>query len=122
VSLTGELVRLQLKKKNISEFGIDMKKILRLSNDKDLELMEKNKSREKEALITSRIIAKNLNLDMKLIEVEIQADGKKGTFFYTADDRGRFQRTDQTICCRVQVKDRNAAGGYPPRVPQKLVA
>jgi cell fate regulator YaaT (PSP1 superfamily) len=91
VSLTGELVRLQLKKKNISEFGVDMKKVLRLSNEKDLEVFEKNKAREKDALITSRIIAKNLNLDMKLIEVEIQADGKKGTFFYTADDRVDFR-------------------------------
>ncbi len=91
VSLTGELVRLQLKKKNISEFAIDMKKILRLSNEKDLELFEKNKAREKEALMKSRIIARNLNLDMKLIEVEIQADGKKGTFFYTADDRVDFR-------------------------------
>ena len=91
VSLTGELVRLQLKKKNISEFGIDMKKILRPSNEKDLELFEKNKAREKEALMKSRIIARTLNLDMKLIEVEIQADGKKATFFYTADDRVDFR-------------------------------
>lgn len=91
VSLTGELVRLQLKKKNISELGVDMKKVLRLSNERDLELFEKNKAREKEALMKSRIIAKNLNLDMKLIEVEIQADGKKGTFFYTADDRVDFR-------------------------------
>lgn len=91
VSLTGELVRLQLKKKNISEFGIDMKKILRLANEKDLELFEKNKARERDALTTSRVIAKRLNLDMKLIEVEIQADGKKGTFYYTADDRVDFR-------------------------------
>jgi cell fate regulator YaaT (PSP1 superfamily) len=91
VSLTGELVRLQLKKKNISEFGIDMKKILRLSNEKDLELFEKNKARERDALTLSRVIAKRLNLDMKLIEVEIQADGKKATFYYTADDRVDFR-------------------------------
>jgi cell fate regulator YaaT (PSP1 superfamily) len=91
VSLTGELVRLQLKKKNISEFGVDMKKILRPSTEKDIELFKKNKAREKDALITSRIIAKRLNLDMKLIEVEIQADGKKGTFFYTAEDRVDFR-------------------------------
>ena len=56
-----------------------------------MNFLEKNKAREKDALITSRIIAKRLNLDMKLIEVEIQADGKKGTFFYTADDRVDFR-------------------------------
>jgi cell fate regulator YaaT (PSP1 superfamily) len=91
VSLTGELVRLQLKKKNISEFAADMKKILRLSNERDLELFEKNKAREKDVLTVSRVIARKLNLNMKLIEVEIQADGKKGTFFYTADDRVDFR-------------------------------
>ena len=91
VSLTGELVRLQLKKKNISEFGVDMKKILRPSTEKDIELFEKNKARERDALTLSRVIARDLNLDMKLIEVEIQADGKKGTFFYTADDRVDFR-------------------------------
>lgn len=91
VSLTGELVRLQLKKKNISEFSVDMKKILRLSNERELELFAKNKAREKDALTLSRVISRNLKLDMKLIEVEIQADGKKATFFYTADDRVDFR-------------------------------
>ncbi|MEO8711260.1 MAG: regulatory iron-sulfur-containing complex subunit RicT [Parafilimonas sp.] len=91
VSLTGELVRLQLKKKNISEFAVDMKKILRLSNERDLELFEKNKVREKDVLTLSRVISRSLNLNMKLIEVEIQADGKKATFFYTAEDRVDFR-------------------------------
>src|SRR5207344_1073899 len=63
-----------------------------------------NKSREKEALTTSRIIAKNLNLDMKLIEVEIQADGKKGTFFYTADDRVDFRELIKVYAGDFKVK------------------
>jgi len=104
VSLTGELVRLQLKKKNISEFDPDMKKILRRSTDKDLDFLEKNKAREKEALITSRIIARKLNLDMKLIEVEIQADGKKATFFYTADDRVDFRELIKQFAAEFRLK------------------
>ncbi len=104
VSLTGELVRLQLKKKNISEYGIDMKKILRLSNEKDLEIFEKNKARERDALTTSRVIARGLNLDMKLIEVEIQADGKKGTFFYTADDRVDFRELIRLYASEFKLK------------------
>lgn len=104
VSLTGELVRLQLKKKNISEFGIDMKKILRPSSDKDIEVFEKNKAREKDALTMSRVIAKSLNLDMKLIEVEIQADGKKGTFFYTADDRVDFRELIKRYASEFRLK------------------
>ena len=104
VSLTGELVRLQLKKKNISEFDPDMKKILRRSTDKDLDFLEKNKAREKEALITSRVIARKLNLDMKLIEVEIQADGKKATFFYTADDRVDFRELIKQFAAEFRLK------------------
>src|SRR4051812_21658823 len=104
VSLTGELIRLQLKKKNISEFGIDMKKILRLSNEKDLELFEKNKARERDALTLSRVIAKRLNLDMKLSEVEFQADGRKATFFYTADDRVDFRELIKIYASEFKVK------------------
>jgi cell fate regulator YaaT (PSP1 superfamily) len=91
VSLTGELVRLQLKKKGIEEKNPDLKKILRRASEKDLEVMAQNKAREKEALIRSRAIARRLKLDMKMSEVEIQADGRKATFFYIADDRVDFR-------------------------------
>lgn len=91
VSLTGELVRMQLKKKQVDEFSPEIKKILRKSTDRDIESFEISKSREKEILARSRTIARSLNLQMKLSEVEIQADGKKGTFFYTADDRVDFR-------------------------------
>ncbi|QEC41780.1 PSP1 domain-containing protein [Pseudobacter ginsenosidimutans] len=91
VSVTGEIVRLQLKKKGLNEFEPEMKKVLRRSSDKDLEVQAQNKAREKEALIQSRAIAKQLNLAMKVSEVEIQADGRKATFFYIADDRVDFR-------------------------------
>jgi cell fate regulator YaaT (PSP1 superfamily) len=91
VSMTGELVRLQLKKKGIEEKNPDLKKVLRRASEKDLEIMAQNKAREKEALIRSRAIARRLKLDMKMSEVEIQADGRKATFFYIADDRVDFR-------------------------------
>lgn len=91
VSVTGEIVRLQLKKKGLNEFEPEMKKVLRRSSDKDLEIWQQNKSREKDAIIQSRAIAKQLNLAMKVSEVEIQADGRKATFFYIADDRVDFR-------------------------------
>ena len=91
VSLTGELVRMQLKKKGVDEFSPDMKKILRRSSDRDIDTFKISKSREHEILARSRAIARQLNVQMKLSEVEIQADGKKGTFFYTADDRVDFR-------------------------------
>ncbi|HVS97000.1 MAG TPA: regulatory iron-sulfur-containing complex subunit RicT [Puia sp.] len=91
VSMTGELVRLQLKKKGVEERSPDFKKILRRASDKDLEIMHQNKAREKEALVRSRAIARRLKLEMKMSEVEIQADGRKATFFYIADDRVDFR-------------------------------
>jgi cell fate regulator YaaT (PSP1 superfamily) len=90
VSLTGELVKLQMKK-----YGVDdpaaLKRILRPANETDIELYNKAKEREPEVLIRSRAIARNLKLEMKLAEVELQADGKKATFFYTADQRVDFR-------------------------------
>jgi cell fate regulator YaaT (PSP1 superfamily) len=91
VTMTGELVRLQLKKKGVEERNPDFKKVLRRASDRDLEVMQQNKAREKEALIKSRAIARKLKLEMKMSEVEIQADGRKATFFYIADDRVDFR-------------------------------
>ena len=91
VTLTGEIVRLQLKKRGIEERNPDTRKVLRRATDKDLEIMQQNKSRERDALIRSRAIARQLKLDMKMSEVEIQADGRKATFFYIADDRVDFR-------------------------------
>ncbi len=104
VSLTGELVRLQLKKKGVDEFSPDMKKILRRSTDRDIEVFQISKSREKEILARSRAIARQLNVQMKLSEVEIQADGKKGTFFYTADDRVDFRELIKVYAGDFKVK------------------
>lgn len=104
VSLTGELVRLQLKKKGVDEFNPEIKKVLRRSTDKDIELLKQNKEREKEAVIRSRVIARQLKLQMKVSEVEIQADGKKATFFYTADDRVDFRELIKIFASEFKVK------------------
>ena len=91
VTMTGELVRLQMKKKGIEEKNPEIKKVMRRATEKDLDIMQQNKGREKEALVRSRAIARRLKLDMKMSEVEIQADGRKATFFYIADDRVDFR-------------------------------
>lgn len=104
VSLTGELVRMQLKKRQIDEFSPEMKKILRKSTERDIESFEISKGREKEILARSRTIARSLNLQMKLSEVEIQADGKKGTFFYTADDRVDFREMIKIFASDFKIK------------------
>jgi cell fate regulator YaaT (PSP1 superfamily) len=104
VSLTGEVVRLQLKKKGVDEFNPEMKKVLRRSSDRDIEIWKTNKAREKEALIRSRAIARQLNLNMKMSQVEIQADGKKATFFYIADDRVDFRELIKIYASEFKLK------------------
>lgn len=104
ISLTGEIVRLQLKKRGVKEDNPEMKKILRLATDRDLELMRQNKEREPEAVIRSRVIAKQLKLDMKISQVEMQADGRKATFFYIADGRVDFRELIKVYASEFKVK------------------
>ncbi|WP_409966589.1 hypothetical protein PIECOFPK_00857 [Mycovorax composti] len=104
VSLTGEIVRLQMKKYGVSEINTDMKKILRPATERDLELRRINKAREPEALIRSRAIARQMNLDMKVSQVEIQADGRKATFYYIADGRVDFRELIKVYAAEFKVK------------------
>ncbi len=104
VSLSGELVRLQMKKHGVKEEDPEMKKILRLSTEKDLFSYHYQKDKEPEVQAKSREFARNLKLQMKLSEVEIQADGKKATFFYTADDRVDFRELIRFFASEFKLK------------------
>ncbi len=104
ISLTGELVRLQLKKKGVKEDSPDIKKILRRASEQDIAKWEENKAREKDVLIRSRAIARQLKVDLKMAEVEIQADGRKATFFYIADDRVDFRELIKIYAGEFKVK------------------
>lgn len=104
VSLTGEIVRLQMKKRNVREDNPEMKKVLRLATERDLDIMKQNKAREPEAVIRSRAIAKQLKLDMKISQVEMQADGRKATFFYIADGRVDFRELIKVYASEFKVK------------------
>src|SRR6478735_1656511 len=104
VSLTGEIVRLQMKKRNVKEENPEMKKILRRSSDRDLEVWKQNKVREPQAIIRSRAIAKQLKLEMKISEVEMQADGRKATFFYIADGRVDFRELIKIYASEFKLK------------------
>ena len=104
VNVTGELVRLQLKKKRIDENSPDIKRILRLASDNDISKWKESKAREREVLIRSRAVARQLNLDLKMSEVEIQADSRKATFFYIADDRVDFRELIRIYATEFKVK------------------
>lgn len=104
ISLTGEIVRLQMKKRGVKEDQADMKKILRRASERDLDLWKQNKAREPEAVIRSRAIAKQLKLNMKISQVEMQADGRKATFFYIADNRVDFRELIKIYANEFKVK------------------
>src|SRR6476620_7985740 len=104
VNLTGELVRLQLKKNNIDEKSPDIKKILRRATESDLAKMKESKAREAKVLIRSRAMARQLRLELKMAEVEIQADSRKATFFYIADDRVDFRELIKLYAAEFKVK------------------
>jgi len=104
VSLTGEIVRLQMKKHEIKEDNAEMKKVLRRASDRDIDTWKHSKSREKEAVIRSRAIAKQLKLDMKISQVEVQADSRKATFFYIADGRVDFRELIKIYASEFKLK------------------
>lgn len=104
VNLTGELVRLQLKKSNLDEKDPEMKKVLRKAQDTDISKMKESKAKEAAMLIRSRAIARQLRLNMKMAEVEIQADGKKATYFYIADERVDFRELIKIYAAEFKVR------------------
>jgi len=104
VQLTGEIVRLQMKKKGVNEFSSEMKRVLRMATDRDIEQWKQNKSREKDSLVRSRAIARQLKLNMKMSQIEFQADGKKATFFYIAEDRVDFRELIKIFASEFKVK------------------
>ncbi len=104
VSLTGEIVRLQMKKRGVKEDNPDMKKVLRRASERDIDTWKQNKAREPEAVIRSRAIARQLKLDMKISQVEMQADGRKATFFYIADGRVDFRELIKVYASEFRLK------------------
>ncbi len=103
VNLTGELVKLQMKKHGVKE-DPQMKRVLRLASEEELATYYKHKDREQEVMVRSRAVARQLNLEMKICEVELQADGKKATFFYTADGRVDFRELIKIYASEFKVK------------------
>jgi cell fate regulator YaaT (PSP1 superfamily) len=91
ISLSGELVRLQLKKANLTGDEETIRKIYRKANTKDKETYTEMKAKEQATLERSRTIAIELRLEMKLSDIEFQGDGRKVILFYTAEGRVDFR-------------------------------
>ena len=107
VTLTGELVKLQIKKANLKSAD-DIKRIYRLAKPVDMDKYEEAKNREHDTMIKSRQIAKDLGLDMKIGDVEYQGDGNKAIFYYIADERVDFRQLikvlAETFHVRIEMK------------------
>ena len=103
VGMKGELVRLQMKKKGVSESNI-MQKIIRKAHERDLEKLMEARAAEHESMVKARVIARTMGLDMKLGDVEYQADMRKATFYYTAEGRVDFRELVKVYAKEFKVK------------------
>lgn len=103
ISLMGELVRLQMKKKSITEDRV-LHKVIRRANERDLEKLNEARKLEQESLVQSRAIARTLELEMKLGDVEYQGDLRKATFYYTANGRVDFRELVRVYAKEFRVK------------------
>ncbi len=103
ISLSGELVRLQMRKKRVPVDGY-FPKVIRKANERDLEKLDEVRQLEKETMIRARAITRTLNLNMKIGDVEFQGDGKKATFYYTADGRVDFRELIRQFARDFKVK------------------
>jgi cell fate regulator YaaT (PSP1 superfamily) len=103
VSLQGELVRLQMQKKKVANDD-EIKKIYRIATQKDSEKHEDVKKRDLPTLYRTREIIHQLKLNMKLSDVEYQADNTKATFFYSAEDRVDFRELIKLLAAEFKVR------------------
>ncbi len=103
VSLTGELVKEQMKRKGVNPGG-DFKIIYRKVKPLDIDKWEKATAREDEVMLKARRIAKNLKLDMKIGDVEFQGDGTKAIFYYIADKRVDFRELIRILADEFRIR------------------
>lgn len=104
VSLAGELVKVQMKKRNVPIDSEDIKKIYRKATQKDIDIWQQARAREEETQKRGREILGRLGLQMKLSDVEFQGDGNKATFYYTADARVDFRQLIRDLASAFSIR------------------
>lgn len=92
VTLTGELVKIQMKKKGVNHKNTDVPKIYRKASQKDIDIWSAAREREEPMKVRARELAIAQSLEMKISDIEFQGDGSKATFYYTANDRIDFRQ------------------------------
>lgn len=104
VSLTGELVKFQMRKNNVKENNRDIKKIYRKATESDIEKWKEAREMEHEAMIKTRKIVRDLKLNMKISDVEFQGDKNKATFYYIADERVDFRELIKILAEKFRIR------------------
>ena len=102
ISLTGELVKIQIRNKEINTK--ELKKIYRKANQRDIDIWKEAQGREYETMHQARTMAIELGLKMKISDVEFQGDNAKATFFYTADARVDFRELIKVMAGNFKVR------------------
>ncbi len=103
VTMTGELVKLQMKKANVRQ-GTEIKRVFRKARQSDIEKYEEAKARENDTMIRARKIAESLKLNMKIGDVEYQGDGNKAIFYYIADERVDFRQLIKVLADTFKIR------------------
>ena len=104
ISLAGELVKVQLKKKGKSIDSEDIKKIYRKASQRDIDIWKAARNKEYDTQYRGRELIGRLGLKMKLSDVEYQGDGNKATFYYTADDRVDFRQLIRDLASAFKIR------------------
>lgn len=104
VSLTGELVRLQMNRKKANGDGKDFRKIYRKARQTDIDKWHEAREMEKTTMMKARQTVTEMGLDMKVGDVEFQADKTKATFYYTAEDRVDFRELIKVLADQFRVR------------------
>jgi cell fate regulator YaaT (PSP1 superfamily) len=91
ITLTGELVRIQMKKKGVNPTSADVAKMYRKASQKDIDIWSVARAKEEPMKVRARELAIEHKLEMKISDIEFQGDGSKATFYYTANDRVDFR-------------------------------
>lgn len=104
VSLTGELVKVQMKRKGIRAKYQQLPEVVRLANQEDIDSWQEAQKREQTTMIEARKIADQLKLDMKISDVEFQGDGTKAIFYYTAEGRVDFRELIKSFAGKFKVR------------------
>ena len=103
ISLSGELVKIQMKNKRHQE-DAKLPKILRKAHERDVSRLQEARGLERDTLIRARAMIKTMGLDMKLGDVQFQADKRKATFYYTAEGRVDFRELVRALAGEFRVK------------------